>query len=596
MIEWPSYSEMVAELRQPIDNEQSLPIAVLRNVTLEPLAEFVRYAARQIGWRAELHFGGYDTSWQEACGALPMPRTDPSVVMVYLHLRALAPKLATELVGLSPVQLDEAVEWVAQHVRGMIRGIRGATAAPLIWVGFVLEPDPLLGIFDSQAPMGQREVLLRLNQALIEELKAHPAAHFLNLETCLARCGRDSFFDARQWHISRAPFGRGGLREIADEAGKFVRALTGKAKKCVVLDCDDTLWGGVVGEVGVSGIALGSTYPGSVFREFQQEIAALHDKGVIVALCSKNNARDVWEVFREHPDMVLRESHIAAAHISWADKASGLRALASELNIGLDSMVFVDDSEFEINLVRAALPQVQCLLLKKDQLTGRLGLLTRSGMFEVLQISDEDRTRGQMYRAERMRRDAKSEAVDLESYLRSLQMRVTIGSADAQSIARISQLTQRTNQFNLTTRRYSEAEVGEKATAADLDVLWLRLEDRFGDSGLCGVAIVRYEAEVAEIDTLLLSCRVLGRTIEYAFMETLLDRCRRRKCSRVLGVYRPSKKNQQVEGFYPSVGFSTVVDSQADGELVFEYVLSERVTLPRHYADVVTRFDPKEPQ
>jgi FkbH-like protein len=525
-----------------------LEVAVLRNVTVEPIAEFLRYAARGLSRDVELRFGGYDTAWQEATGALPLLGGDTGLVVVFLYLPALAPRLGTD-------DPEPQIQQVIADITPMLRGIRAQTAAPVLWHGFVLPDDPPLGIADRQSESGQRAAVDRLNQMVRAELRAHPAMYYVDTQLCLERCGRAEFYDLRHWHLSRAPLGKGALRELAGEHAKFLRALAGKNKKCLVLDCDETLWGGIIGEDGIGGIRLGQSYPGSIYRAFQQQVVDLYQRGVIVALCSKNNPEDVWEVFRDHPDMVLREQHIAAAHIAWTDKPGGLRSLAEVLNIGTDSMVFCDDNPFEIDLVRSTLPEVEVILLPADRLTDRLTLLADSGLFDTPAVTQEDRGRGEMYRQEAQRKVARDQATDLDSYLRSLEMELSIGRVDDVNLARVAQLTQRTNQFNLTTRRYSEAELRAELASPDADVVWLRLRDRFGDSGLTGAAVLRYQQGVAHIDSLLLSCRVLGRGVEDAFLDVLLRRCRDRGCAQVVGAYRRSSKNAQVADFYPARGF-----------------------------------------
>ncbi len=584
---WPAYPDMLQALRAPAPAPLTrLEVAVLRNVTVEPIAEFLRYAARGLGRDAELRFGGYDTAWQEATGALPLLGADTGLVLVFLYLPALAPRLGA-------ADPEPQLQQVIADVVPMLRGIRAQTAAPVLWHGFVLPDDPPLGIADRQGEVGQRAAVDRLNALVRAELRAHPAMYYVDTQLCLERCGRAEFFDLRHWHLSRAPLGKGGLRELAGEQVKFLRALAGKNKKCIVLDCDDTLWGGIVGEDGVGGIHLGQTYPGSIYRDFQRQVVELHQRGVIVALCSKNNPEDVWEVFRNHPDMVLREEHIAAAHIAWTDKPGGLRALAEQLNIGTDSMVFVDDSEFEANLVRSALPEVEVILLPRDRLTDRLGLLADGALFDTPAITQEDRGRGEMYRAEAQRRVARDQATDLDSYLRSLEMELSIGRVDDVSLARVAQLTQRTNQFNLTTRRYTEAELRAELASPDADVVWLRLRDRFGDSGLTGAAVLRYQQGVARIDSLLLSCRVLGRGVEDAFLDALLRRCRERGCAQVVGAYRASSKNAQVADFYPARGFQA--NGAGGDERHWTIDPAEARATPPWFKDITVDFGPKEP-
>ncbi|MBK7917804.1 MAG: HAD family hydrolase [Chloroflexi bacterium] len=363
------------------------------------------------------------------------------------------------------------------------------------------------------------------------------------------------------------------MGEIADEVFKFIRVTKGKIKKCLVLDCDNTLWGGIIGEDGLAGIKLGKTYPGSPFYEFQQEILNLHHRGVILALCSKNNEADVWEVFHNHPDMVLKQEHIAAAQINWNDKASNLRQIASDLNIGLDSLVFVDDSEFEVNLVQQNLPEVEVIHLPATKSVHYRDILASYSGFDTLTLTEEDKKRGAMYRAEVTRNKLRQEVTDLASYYQSLEMVAEINFADTFTIPRIAQLTQKTNQFNLTTRRYTEADVTAMVESPSVDIISLRLGDSFGDLGLVGVCILKYDQTWAEIDTFLLSCRALGRMAEDLFLGHVLELVKVREFHLVKGTYLSTRKNAQVKDFYVKQGFTTIAETPE--RIMFEYDLSK---------------------
>ena len=280
---------------------------------------------------------------------------------------------------------------------------------------------------------------------------------------------------------------------------------------------------------------------------------------------------DVWEVFDKHPGMVLKREHIANSQINWLDKGTNLRQIAVDLNVGLDSLVFVDDSAFEVNLVRTTLPEVDVIHIPKKSAYLAREILAAYGKFDTLTLSEEDRKRGAMYRDEVGRRKLQAEFTDLESYYRSLQMKVTIELDNAFAIPRVAQQTQKTNQFNLTTRRYSEADVQRLVNSVDIDVLSLSLSDRMGDSGLVGTCILRYEHSDAVIDTFLLSCRVLGREIEKVFLYRALRRAKQRGAKRVVSEYIKTAKNAQVEPFYPNHGFSEIAPRRGvDRTFVFE--------------------------
>lgn len=574
-----TYSQIQEELKKAdLSSLPELNIAVLRNIMLEPIEPYLRYQALQAGHNASVLFGEYDNIFQEAVGgSLKLFEQQVNCVLVFAYLETLSWNLARNFAGLTPRQVQDEVTRIQELIEAVLSGVRSQTDGMILWHSFEIPVHPLLGIRD-----GQTTVIRRLNESLRKKLAETPNAYFVDLSLCLARVGARNFYDRRYWHIGRAPYAREALREIAAEDFKFIRTLVGKNRKCLVLDCDNTLWGGIIGEDGLAGIALGKSYPGSAFYEFQQEILNLHHCGVIIALCSKNNEADVWEVFRKHPDMVLREEHIAAAQISWQDKVSGLRQLALDLNIGLDSLVYLDDSEFEIGLVQRELPEVGVIHLPRNKTFEYADLLASCGYFDTLTVSEEDRKRGEMYRAEAGRKKLKAQATNLESYYESLEMVVDIRLADDFSVPRIAQLTQKTNQFNLTTRRYTEAEIQRLKDSATSDVLYLRLSDKHGDSGIVGACLLKYEQERAVLDSFLLSCRVLGRGVEDVFLTHALRLARKRGCRWALGEYYATSKNDQVKLFYQRQGFQEINGANQKADKLFHYRLDQE--LPREPA------------
>jgi FkbH-like protein len=498
-------------------------------------------------------------------------------VLIFMKLENLSWNLARNFPALGAEEVQNEVMRIQETITNILGGIRKQTDGMILWHGFELPLYPGLGIWDSQIPAGQTAMISELNSFLQTVLRSVPNAYYVDLNLCLARVGGKTFYDDRYWHIGRAPYSREALCEIASEDFKFIRSLKGKSKKCLVLDCDNVLWGGIIGEDGLSGIKLGKTYPGSPYYEFQQEVMNLYNRGILIALCSKNNAEDVWGVFRTHPDMVLKEKHIAAAEINWEDKATNLKKIAGNLNIGLESLVFVDDSEFEVNLVRGAIPEMAVLQLPKDKTVEYRNMLASCGFFDTLTVSAEDRERGVMYKAEAQRKQLQGQVQDLETYLKSLEMVVEVKFADNFTLPRIAQLTQKTNQFNLTTRRYSEADIRKYMEATDVDVLSLRLMDKFGDSGLVGVCILKYTEQKAVFDSLLLSCRILGRRVEDVFVIQALKLAKQRGCGVVIGEFYPTAKNAQVKDFFPKQGFRPFSSSPGEAEGRYFFLMNQTI-------------------
>lgn len=552
-------------------------IRVLRNIMLETIEPYLRYLGYSAGLNIDVAFGKYDNILQEAIKKQSnFLNEEADFVLVFSKLETLSSDLSVNFASLDASTTETEILRIEDYIKCTLSGIRSQTRSPILWHGFELPIYPALGILDSQSSTGQSAMINSLNEVLRSSLKNHDNAYFVDLNLCQGRIGFDRFYDHRFWHIGRAPYTREALREIATEDFKFIRAFKGKSKKCLALDCDNILWGGIIGEDGITGINLGQTYPGSAYYELQQEVLNLYKRGVILALCSRNNENDVWEVFKKHPHMILKEEHIAAAQINWCDKASNLERIAADLNIGLESIVFIDDTEFETNLIRENLPEVEVIYMPQSKAVEYRQILASCGLFDTLTLSDEDKNRTTMYKAEAQRRKLKGLTTDLTTYFRSLKMEIDMSFADEFSIPRIAQLTQKTNQFNLTTKRYSEADIKALALSNLSDVVYLKLKDRFGDSGIVGVCVLRYEDKKSILDTFLLSCRVLGRGIEDIFLTQVLKLAVKRGSKEAIGQYCVTSKNSQVRYFYSERGFQKVDDNQGNRTSLFKYMLNAK--------------------
>jgi FkbH-like protein len=345
-----------------------------------------------------------------------------------------------------------------------------------------------------------------------------------------------------------------------DLVARLLAARAGRSYKCLVLDLDNTLWGGVIGDDGLNGIVLGQGSPlGEGFVAVQEYAKDLARRGIILAVCSKNDEANALEPFEKHPEMVLKRNDIASFRANWDDKASNIRAVAEELNIGLDSLVFLDDNPFERNLIRAHLPMVAVPEVPDDDPALVPRVLADAGYFESTGITDDDRQRAAQYQENRAREELRGAATDLEGYLRALDMRMIWSRFDTVGLQRVVQLINKTNQFNLTTRRHTEADV--EAIMADRASfgLQLRLLDRFGDNGIIAVVIGRMtEPGAVTIDTWLMSCRVLGRGVETTTLNLVVEQARALGATRLIGEYVPTKKNGMVRDHYSRLGFSVV--------------------------------------
>ncbi|MDQ2877782.1 MAG: HAD-IIIC family phosphatase [Pseudomonadota bacterium] len=446
-----------------------------------------------------------------------------------------------------------AIERALGSIDAMV-AVLGRSCPTLIVQTAPPPPETLLGNFDALLPGSPLSQVSALNRGLLERCDA--SVKLLDVATMAAQAGLADWHDAGAWNLAKQPFGHGLIPFYADSLCRLIAALRGKSRKALVLDLDNTLWAGVIGDDGMDGINMAQgDATGEAHLALQRYALALRERGVVLAVCSKNTDSVARQVFREHPDMLLREEHIAVFQANWDDKASNLRAIAGSLNIGLDALVFVDDNPAERELVRQRLPLVAVPELPADA-ARYARTIAAAGYFEMTGFSDEDRHRADFYAQNARRVERQASIGNIDDYLISLDMKIHFGPFDEQRRARIAQLINKSNQFNLTTRRYTEGEVAAMIGAPGLFTLRIRLEDSFGDNGMISTVICRAVGADWEIDTWLMSCRVLGRKVECAVLDILVRAARRHKAARLIGRYIPTERNVIVADHYAKLGFA----------------------------------------
>jgi len=368
--------------------------------------------------------------------------------------------------------------------------------------------------------------------------------------------GREKFYSPRMWYLGSMPFSLSGERAIATEIARALNALRGRRKKCLVLDLDNTLWGGVIGEDGVGGIELSESKEGARFRDMQKRLKDLKDEGVMLAVVSKNNEEDALEGINKHPAMILRKDDFVAITANWDPKPNNIERLARDLNIGLDSFVFVDDNPVERQTVVLKLPDVAVPEFPKDtSMLEAFAVEIANKYFPILKLTSEDAAKTQQYQAEHKRTKLRESSSSLEDYLASLDMKKTFRIADKDDVARSAQLTQKTNQFNLTSRRYTEGDI-VSMMRSEGHTIWIgELEDRFGSYGKIILAIVKREKEKAVIDTFLMSCRVMGRNVERDFLAHIEKALFEEGITEIEAEYIPTAKNSVVRNFWMEHGY-----------------------------------------
>jgi FkbH-like protein len=542
-------------------------LAILRSFTVEPIVPLLRAATFSAGIELAVHTSDFNSYVQEIVDPeSPLYSFAPDAVVLAVQCRDVAPELWRDFADLSSDQVKTVVARVISDFRSWVGSFRARSNAHLIIHNLEQPPDLAGGIFDHETATSQSAAIQQVNRQLrVAATECRGGLYILDYDALVARHGRALWHDERKWLTVRLPIATQNLSHVAKEWLRFLHPLTGKIAKACVVDLDNTLWGGNIGEDGINGIKLGTEYPGAAFRDLQRVLLDLHRRGILLAVCSKNNHDDAMDALQNHPGMLLRPNHFAAMRINWTDKAQNLREVASELNIGVDALAFLDDNPIERQQVQIQLPEVHVIDLPHDPMQFA-HIVRECPVFERLAISDEDQQRGAMYQAQSEREQVEQSLPSREDFYRSLQQEAEIGPATKATLTRIAQLTNRTNQFNLTSRRYTEQQILEMISAPGCHCFCIRLRDRFGDNGLVGVAITRQQGEACEIDTFLLSCRVIGRTVETAFLSFLADHSRKQGARRIQGWFLPTKKNAPARGFYANNGFS-ILEKNENGTL-----------------------------
>jgi FkbH-like protein len=544
----------------------SYRMAILRSFTLEPVIPLVRAEAFLHGIDLTLQVGDFNAYAQEILDPeSSLYRFRPDAVIVAARTADLASEVWQDYADLAPEAVSEVVERVRNSFSQWIRVLRERSSSAIVIHSLELPAHPAMGLLDAQRKTGQADAIQQINQELRQIASEHRDVYILDYEGLVARHGRLHWHDERKWLTARMPIAADHLIYLAREWLRFLIPLSGRTAKVLVTDLDNTMWGGVIGEDGLNGIKLGPEYPGAAYQNLQRAMLDLARRGILLAVCSKNNPDDAIEALENHPGMLLKPKDFSAVRINWNDKAQNLREIASELNVGVDALAFLDDNPVEREQVRGALPEITVIDLPEDPLA-YAAAVRDCPVFERLSLSSEDRQRTSLYAAQRQRSQAEDNFQTKEDFFRYLEQEAEVLPLSVASIARVAQLTQKTNQFNLTTLRYTEQQIAEMAKRPGCQVLSIKLRDRFGDHGLVGVAITHDESDICEIDTFLLSCRVIGRSVETALLSHLAEGAASRGRRRLTGRFIPTRKNAPARDFYAQHGFQ-LLEENGEGSI-----------------------------
>ncbi len=560
----------IKDSKTQVDELSGVRLGIMGDGTLSLLGPPIVGSGLRHGLLIDVIEGPYNSAVQQAVDrSSPIHAAGPDFALIAGDARTLGLDRAAACERDAEAKIDAALSSLQMIVNGIRPSVKSA-----ILVQTVPAPlDPLFGSFDrvhAGSPFAMVEALNRR----ITDWAGKGRVTLVDIARLATAVGLQTWHAPGHWHASKLAFSPELIPVYADVVARTVAAVIGKSKKCLVLDLDNTLWGGVIGDDGLEGIKLGQgSSAGEAFIAIQAMALELRSRGIILAVCSKNE-EDVGRLpFRKHPDMLLREDHIAVFQANWTDKAANLSAIASTLKIGVDALVFLDDNPAERLQVRTALPLVGVPELPDDPALYPRALAA-AGYFEAVALSEEDRNRAEYYQANAQRAQALSSSGDLSDYLASLDMVCSIGRVDPLSRSRVAQLINKSNQYNLTTRRYTETEVELAENDPARHAIQIRLVDRFGDSGIISVIIADKADETWTIDTWLMSCRVLGRRVQEAALAHLAAAAASEGAKCLRGRYVPSSKNRIVAGHYQSLGF-ILVDTSLDGKTEWRLDLAD---------------------
>lgn len=544
--------------------------AFLSSFTIDGLVPYVDLEFRKLGLVPEMYVAPFN-SWAQQMidGSSQLYSFAPEIAFLAVAIDDLIPELA----GNPPISvINEKSRGVIDHIVNAVERFIEVSNAIIVVHNFHSCYRSPLGVSEGRTGQTRFSWLNEVNMRLAEKLHTLERAFVLDMNELLLYRGGGSIENPKMRYLARMVLGEQILNEIASAYARYVAPLKGLRRKCIVLDLDNTLWGGVVGEDGIHGIKLGDVSPGIEYRDFQRYLLSLSEQGFLLAINSKNNPEDALAVIRSHESMILREEAFSSVRINWRSKAENIVSIVEELNIGLDAMVFLDDNPNERELMRQTLPKVLTPELPQDPSLYR-SVIERLPQLHSLTVTEEDKTRVQLYRTKRQREEVRVKTQSVEEYLHSLEICVRISLARAETLPRIHQLFERTNQFNLTTKRYSLSQLSSIAADDRWRLYALRAQDRFGDHGLVAAALVCLGPDRWVLDSFLMSCRVIGYGVETAFLSMIIAEAKKAAIRILVGEYVATEKNIPAGDFYSKHGFTREVSEE--GVVVWTMCLSE---------------------
>jgi FkbH-like protein len=542
-----------------VPEEKRIKIALLSSFTIDPIGIYLDIKSRLAQLHPEVYVAPFNQYQQEIIDENSgLYAFKPDIIILAVQAEVLLNEnFYSDFVNLSDVERHQTE--ILDRFKALLSMLTARTDALVLVNNFMVPSFTPFGILDNKVDNGFRNFFYELNRKLADLYKKSNQVYVVDLEAAASKHGKSRCLDPKLYYRGSLLFSESFLPVIAEEYMGYIKALKNLTRKCIVLDLDNVMWGGIIGEDGIEGIQLGNVSPGNAYKDFQRVLLSHYNRGVLLAINSKNNPEDALKVIREHPHMLLREKHFAAIKINWHNKVQNMIELAKEINIGLDSMVFLDDNPREREQMKQSLPQVLVVDMPSSPFLYPQTLENLND-FNLLALTEEDKKRGEMYHARKKREELRESITSLEEFLKSLEIKVVIKHADEFSLPRIVRMVNKTNQFNLTTRRYTDAELRKMKESKDkFEIYCLQVNDKFGDEGIVGVAIICKEPKTWILDSFLLSCRVIGRKVETALLAKIVADAKEQGIPTVVGEYIPTQKNAPVKDFYSSHGFEELM-------------------------------------
>lgn len=559
-----SFITLKKNAKQDMTGLKEYKIAILGDCSTQHLAT----ALKGYGYQENYYLNIFDSDYNQIDAQIMDDTSElykhaPDAVLIYMSTE----KLYEKFCETSLEQRENFADLTIERITNYWQNLNGKIKTNILQFNFIEIDDRSFGNYANKTPSSFLYQLRKLNFQLMELASQTKNAFLIDLSTIQNTYGRELVHDDKLYYIAKMPLSTNILPEVAKQVLDVIKSLNGKFKKCVILDLDNTLWGGVIGDDGLKSIQIGELGLGHAFSEFQMWLKELKNRGIILAVCSKNNEDIAKEPFEKHPEMILRLDDISMFVANWEDKATNIRHIQETINIGMDSIIFIDDNPFERNLVKGMIPDITVPELPEDPAL-YLSYLKSLNLFETASYSENDKDRTKQYQAEVGRTTLQSNFENFDEYLKSLEMEATVHPFDEFEFPRISQLTQRSNQFNLRTIRYTEAEIEQIAKDDKYLTLSFSLKDKFGDYGLISVVIMEKQDEkTLFLNTWLMSCRVLKRGMEEFIINSIIETAKENGFSKVIGEYIPTPKNAMVEKIYSKLGFKDLGDGKFEADV-----------------------------